>query len=215
MYSKAPTSVYDYLLKSEKNITNRDIPMQTFVAQRDFAEHDDYEKQRTTTLRNLDLSKIDSTFVEIIKTLNSIPHCFTLQCCSGHFFNARHRLDTVDDCLFERNVSGTTQYTIAYIAVCVQKCMFGQGLIERLKKIASMDPGYIQFGCAQWFWQKTVNSYVLQVEPREYRYKDIISLDYPMAIRVQKARDLFMSELQHLVESLQSHLLLEEHEDAM
>ncbi|MCP3929265.1 MAG: hypothetical protein GY705_09220 [Bacteroidetes bacterium] len=153
------------------------------------------------------MSKIDPPLTELIKAFNSLPYCYTLQCCSGHFFNEILRLNYVSRLLFYPEKSDTIQYSIAYIAVCICNCLLGRRLIEGLKKIALMDPEYIQFGCAQWFWQKTVNSYVLQVEPQKYLDKDIISIEYSEAIRVMKARDFFLVKLKDMLTTTKSYLI--------
>ncbi len=181
--------------------------MQTYITSKNLVEHTNYKKQREDTLRRLDMSKIDPLLTDLIKSFNSIPYCFTLQCCSGHFFNDFHRLDNASDFLFDPEKSNTIQYSIAYIAVCIRNCLLGRRLIEGIKKIASMDPEYIQFGCAQWFWQKTVNSYVLQVEPQKYLDKDIINIEYSEAICVMKARDLFLVKLKDMLTTTKSYLI--------
>ncbi len=40
-----------------------------------------------------------------------------------------------------------------------------------LRQIPAIDPEYIQFGCAEWFWEAQVNSYALQVEPMRHMTK--------------------------------------------
>ena len=89
--------------------------------------------------------------------------------------------------------------TIAYIALCIENSPKGKGLLEDLRDIAATDPEFIQFGSAEWFWDRQVNSYALQVEPERYMDKDQVTIDYWEALRVQDVRDSFFSELRNLL----------------
>lgn len=62
-----------------------------------------------------------------------------------------------------------------------------------------IDRAYIQFGSADWFWERWVNSYVLQVEPLSQVGKDEAVLESAEALRVQQTRDLFFEELRDLL----------------
>ena len=57
----------------------------------------------------------------------------------------------------------------------------GKELFEALKEITAIDPENIQFCCAEWFWKRQVNSYVLQVEPDRFKHKDTAELDFKEA----------------------------------
>jgi hypothetical protein len=52
-----------------------------------------------------------------------------------------------------------------------------------------------QFGSANWFWERWVNSYALQVEPVAHRLQDEVILEPAEALHTQRARDLFFREL--------------------
>ena len=65
-----------------------------------------------------------------------------------------------------------------------------------------IDKDYIQFGSAGWFWDRQVNTYVLQVEPDRYRFKDRVFLDYREALHVEKIRDLFFQKLDGIIQSI-------------
>jgi hypothetical protein len=78
----------------------------------------------------------------------------------------------------------------------------GIALFNELENIPSIEENYIQFGCADWFWQKQVNSYTLQVEPRRYMDKDKIQIDYQEALYVEDTRNHFFDKLRKLIKEL-------------
>ena len=59
--------------------------METFTAARAFVQDPHYGRKRQTTLADLDPGAVDPPMVEIIRDFNSLPQCFTLQSCWGHF----------------------------------------------------------------------------------------------------------------------------------
>ncbi len=75
-------------------------------------------------------------------------------------------------------------------------------MFQQLKDIPSIDPEYVQFGCAEWFWERHVNSYALQVEPIRHMTKDRLSVDYREALHIEKIRDKFFTNLKRLVQDL-------------
>ena len=76
----------------------------------------------------------------------------------------------------------------------------GKTLFQGLREIPRIDPDYIQFGCADWFWQKQVNSYALQVEPQNQMYKDIAIVDYQEALNIEKIRNGFFIQIKDLLQ---------------
>lgn len=62
--------------------------METFGAPREFVENTRYSQDRKDALAALDLSSIDEPIVDIVAGFNTLPHCFTLQSCYGHFLCA-------------------------------------------------------------------------------------------------------------------------------
>ena len=91
------------------------------------------------------------------------------------------------------------EYRIAYVAVCIAEGAEGLSLLQDLQAITAVDPERIQFGCADWFWERHVNSYALQVEPERYRFKDSVQIGYQEALRIQRTRDVFWAKLQELL----------------
>jgi len=92
------------------------------------------------------------------------------------------------------------EYRIAYIALCLQNSDSGRALFQDLSGLASTNPKYIQFGCAEWFWGRQVNSYALQVEPERYKTKDRIVVGYREALHIEKVRNEFFSDLGRIIE---------------
>lgn len=83
-------------------------------------------------------------------------------------------------------------YKIAYLAFCLNESPSGRELYRKLEDMTAINPDYIQFGSALWFWERQVNSYVLQVEPDRLKRRDRVRLSYREALCAEKARnDLF------------------------
>jgi hypothetical protein len=70
-----------------------------------------------------------------------------------------------------------------------------------LEGVPLVAPGYIQFGSPQWFWERQVNSYALQVEPDMLKDKDVATIGYQEALRVQDVRDLFFQRITEVVQA--------------
>ena len=66
--------------------------------------------------------------------------------------------------------------------------------------MAARDPDYVQLGSADWFWDRHVNSYALQVEPARFMCMDEAVLDHVEALRVQERRDRFFQDLAELLQ---------------
>lgn len=144
---------------------------------------------------------IDPPIIDLINGFKKLPYCFTLQCCYGHFVcNDRedpHNLAPLP----VKDTMAKVEYRIAYIAFCIENSFPGRELYENLQGIAAIDPKNIQFGCAEWFWQRQVNSYALQVEPDRFKCNDRAMLDYPEALRIDKIRNTFFARLYDMVDA--------------
>ena len=180
--------------------------METFTPEKDIIEDKDYLKRRSESLSSLDLEKIDMPIRPLIESINSLDHCFTLQSCWGHFIYKKGQADDNLDYLEEgHDPNSRVLYRIAYIALCLKDCSKGRDFLEKMKVIGDINMDFIQFGCADWFWKRYPNSFVLQVEPYRYRYKDSIELSYSEALDVQKVRKEFFFRLRAVMaESLMS-----------
>lgn len=177
--------------------------METFTKPKEFVENPDYAKQRRQSLRELNLKEIDPPIVKIIQGLARLPHCFTLQSCYGHFLYDGMADDRNIAPLPESPIIESLEYRIAYLALCIEKSDAGTALFRDLARLTSIDPEYVQFGSAEWFWQRQINSYALQVEPKKLETEDRAVISYEEALHVEKIRDLFFSAMDVV---LQDHL---------
>lgn len=172
--------------------------METLAKPRAMVDSPDYLRQRRAALDALDLRSIDPPIVDLIADFATLSHCFTLQSCYGHFLSSP---DQAPNALERVPVAhaGSVRYRIAYIAVCVANDSSGRGLLESLRQVPRIDPDYVQFGSADWFWKRWPNSYALQVEPKRYEQRDEAILQVAEALHVQSTRDAFFGELRRLV----------------
>lgn len=140
--------------------------------------------------------------VNLINGFNALPFCFTLQCCYGHFvFDGQHDTHHLEP-LPATEIITKIEYRIAYIAFCIENSNSGQELIKSLMEMTDIDPENIQFGCAEWFWNQQVNSYVLQVEPDRFKYQDTAALDFKESLYIQNIRNTCFIRLYELLEKL-------------
>lgn len=174
------------------------VPVETWAESREFVDNPHYHEQRQESSSRLDISTIDAPIVEIIAGFAELPHCFTLQSCYGHFLYDDQRNPNNIEPLPIADSIKSVEYRIAYIALCIQNSDPGRALFHDLGKVPTIDPQYIQFGCAEWFWKRQVNSYVLQVEPKRYMTKDRVSVDYREALHIEKIRNEFFSRLERI-----------------
>ena len=176
--------------------------MKTFTKLKAFVDDPHYYEKREESLCKLQISTIDAPIVEIIKDFAKLPYCFTLQSCYGHFIHkGQENPKNVEPLsLSDLDKSSSIEYRIAYIALCIQNNDLGKQLLQDLKKITKIDPEYIQFGSAEWFWRRQVNSYALQVEPERYKKEDRCRLSIQEALYVEKVRTQVFKELKNLVQ---------------
>ncbi|MFC1925369.1 hypothetical protein ACFLW2_01570 [Chloroflexota bacterium] len=176
--------------------------METFVALKDLIDNPHYHEERQEQLLKLDLSNIDSPIIDIVSGLAGLTYCFTLQSCYGHFLhkNQKNRMNVKPLPISDSIKS--VEYKIAYIGLCIQNNKLGRALFHDLREIPLIDPDYIQFGCAEWFWERQVNSYALQVEPRRYMTIDEPPpISYQEAQHIQKVRNEFFLALRKLIQN--------------
>ena len=86
-----------------------------------------------------------------------------------------------------------------YIAICVEDSHSGREFLRWIRQLPEIDHQYIQFGCADWFWERDQNSYVLQVEPAEHMLKDKCTVDLWEARHIETVRNKFYNHLRTLV----------------
>ena len=177
--------------------------METYVESKEFVDNPAYDRQRKKYLRSLDMGIIDAPLVEIVRGFTRLPYCFTLQSCCGHFLYGSqtdpHNLERLP----VSDSTDSVEYRLAYLAMCIQDSASGRMLYEGLKGLPAIDPEYVQFGCADWFWERQVNSYVVQVEPQRHMAEDTCSIGYQEALHIQETRDRFLAGIDDL---LRQHL---------
>ncbi|MFC1555973.1 hypothetical protein ACFL67_02715 [candidate division KSB1 bacterium] len=173
--------------------------METFTKLKPIINNPLYDEQRKRALMELDLKNVDVPIVGLIENIARIPFCFTLQSCYGHFVHNYQKNEKNTEPLSRYQIITKVKYRISYIALCIQGNMQGKELFLDLKTLTSIDPDYVQFGCADWFWNRQVNSYALQVEPDRYKTKDEAILDMQEAFHVEKIRNEFIKKLQEVI----------------
>ena len=110
---------------------------------------------------------------DIIRDVNLLPYCYTLQSCYGHFlYQGQSNPHSLTPLPVTNDIT-EVDYRIAYIAMVIENSEEGRALLEDIKQLTDLNPYFIQFGCADWFWNQNVNSYALQVEPKDHMYKPL------------------------------------------
>jgi hypothetical protein len=179
--------------------------VETFTQARPLVDDPEFDARRRRSLdereRMLASGSIDAPIASLIDRIRSIPYCFTLQSCSGHFRGA----DGVDhhsvkDLPASDDGEGAVLYRIAYLAFCIKNCGDGDKLLADLTAVPAVDPNFVQFGCAGWFWRGCVNSYVLQVEPVRFATEDCAEVSLAEALRVETVRDRFYVRVDEIID---------------
>jgi hypothetical protein len=173
--------------------------LETLIEPKALVENPNFQNQRRENLTQLKDEIIDEPLIGLIKDFNKLPYCFTLQCCYGHFVYAGNTDPRNIERLPITNAISNVEYRIAYIAFCVENNKSGRKLLEAVKGITNVDPTNIQFGCAEWFWERNVNSFVLQVEPDRFKFEDKAILDYTEALKIEMIRDEFIIHLKNII----------------
>jgi hypothetical protein len=178
------------------------VQVETYADLKELVENPFYREQRQRTLAGLRDDMIDAPIVDIVKGLNELPCCFTLQCCCGHFVHSNqldpHNLDPLP----VADIMNRVEYRIAYVSLCVENSVSGRELIEILRGVTALDPENVQFFCAEWFWERQVNSYALQVMPGRFKHLDSTVLAHEEALRVERLRNEFFQQLRKSLNSI-------------
>ena len=74
-------------------------------------------------------------------------------------------------------------------------------MAEALQEITAIDPENIQFCSAEWFWERQINSYALQVEPDRFKHKDKAIIEYKESLYIEKIRNEFFLRLDELLKN--------------
>ena len=180
--------------------------METYTQAKPFINNPQYKDQREEALKDLDFSIIDAPIIDIIKGFSLINHCFTLQSCYGHFVHSGQTDPRNIEMLSDYNEDSQVDYRIAYMAFTIQNNDLGRRLYRDLQKVAKIDTDYVQLGSADWFWERNVNSYVLQVEPDRYKTQDRVFVSIKEALHLEKVRYHFFEGIREILQEHQRFL---------
>jgi hypothetical protein len=174
--------------------------LETFTEPKELVENPHYQDQRQRSLARLSDDMIDPPILDLVNGFNKLPYCFTLQSCYGHFiYNAQKDSHNLEPLPITDTVA-RVEYRIAYICLCIEKSDLGRKLLDALSEITAIDAENIQLCCAEWFWERRLNSYALQVEPDRFKHRDRAILDYEEALQIEKIRNEFFVRLQELLQ---------------
>ncbi|NMB77751.1 MAG: hypothetical protein GYA23_01495 [Methanomicrobiales archaeon] len=174
--------------------------METFTPPRPFVAHPDYGndrgRYRQGLFREIGSRAIDPPLLALLQECMKVPHGFTLQCCYGHFVHAAEpdKENLVPVSRYTRE-TGPIEYRIAYLALCLEDSPEGHRLYSDLEDVAGLDPAFIQFGSADWFWEQIPNTYCLQIEPERMKEEDRGIVSWEEAIRIEELRGPFFERL--------------------
>lgn len=175
--------------------------METYTTTKAFVDNPAFFDQRQTALLELGVSKIDAPIAQLISDFSRMSCCFTLQSCYGHFLYPTQRNPHNVVPLPHDSKIIDIEYRIAYLAFCIQNSDPGIKLLHDLQNLAAIDPEYIQFGCAEWFWKRQVNSYILQIEPERFSKQDSAIIDYHEALHIEQVRNEFFRQTQQIIQT--------------
>ena len=173
--------------------------METFTRARDMVDDPQFSERRRASLEKLVITEIDRPLVRLVEMLTNVPCCFTLQSCYGHFVYGDIRDPQNLIAMPENDPRGPIEYRIAYLALCVQNSDAGQSLMQDLACVDRIDPEFICWGSADWFWERHVNSYVLQVVPPSALTHDHMNVEYTDAVRIESVKFALYKELETLI----------------
>ena len=177
--------------------------METFTEFKTLVRNPLFHQQREKSLNQLDFNNIDAPIIEIIEDISNLSYCFTLQSCYGHFLYNNQKNPNNIESLPESDNICNVEYRIAYITLCVRNNEQGRILLKELKRIPLIEPDYVQFGCADWFWRQQVKSYVVQVEPERYKTKDKITVNFQETLHLEEVRNECFRRLKKIFENLE------------
>jgi len=185
--------------------------LETFTKPKKFVEAPQFKEQRRQSLLDLAIDDIDAPIAGLITSFSKLSHVYTLQSCYGHFLYPGQMDQQHIGSIPALNDATAITYRIAYVAICLENNPLGKELYEGLSHVPEIAPDHIQFGCAEWFWERHVNSYVLQVEPWREMIKDTAMIGYDEAIYIDKVRNEFFDRLNGLIQEQISIVTLDGH----
>ena len=183
--------------------------METFTNLKPLVDHSSFHEDRRRSIAGLAMNEIDAPIRDIVDAFTKMTCCFTLQCCWGHFLTDRSQDPHTLEPLAALSLAETVEYRIAYLALCIENSDAGRRLMEDLGRTVFLDPEYIQFGSAWWFWDRQINSYALQVEPIRHADQDSVTVPYEEALHVQGVRDLEFAAVREILRRWKTSVLPE------
>ncbi|MEW5913177.1 MAG: hypothetical protein AB1814_11520 [Thermodesulfobacteriota bacterium] len=173
--------------------------MQTFIPLKDFVANPRFAEQRAQALAGLNSGVIDPPLRSLAQDINQLSYCFTLQSCYGHFVHRANQDQYNLAPLPNQDPGGPILYRLAYLTLCLQENQDGRGLLLALVDLGRLDPEYIQVGCAQWFWDHQVNTFVIQVEPEQRKDQDTADVSFQQAKHLEQVKGLVFKRLRRIV----------------
>jgi len=181
------------------------IFMETFAQPKRLVHNPHFRRDHEQAAATLTLDIIDAPIRDVIAAFNALPHCYTMQSCYGHFLHAAQR-DPRSLLTLPTSDTGAVEYRIAYIAFCVEESEAGLRLCSLLQQVTEIDPAYVQFGSPDWFWERHLNSYALQVEPERFKDRDVAMLEHGEALHVQEVRGHFFERLRNVAMAMEREI---------
>ncbi len=181
--------------------------MQTYCPEKPMVANAEFGVHKAAALDSLRKARIDEPIQELVHDLANLDFCFTLQSCWGHFVSSSLPDPQAIRTLRADSLENRYHYKIAYLALCLDNRPRGREFLVRLREIpAAVDPKYVQFGCADWFWKQQVNSYVLQVQPLDNAHVDSMDVNGELALELQGARDVFFRRVREAADEFQGRV---------
>jgi hypothetical protein len=175
--------------------------METYHKPREFVFNPVYRKNWADAVKSIPLNDIDLPIKKLVQNISKLEHCYTQQCCYGHFIHEGQPDPLGINRLAKFSQTTEIKYHIAYMAFCIENSDSGRNLIKNLKNLKNLvdiDRDYIQFLSADWFWDQTVNSYQIQVEPERFKREDRAVVSIDEALHLEKIRDKLYSGLEDI-----------------
>ena len=179
--------------------------METFTLPPPFAAHPGYRNDRERSIAELAAeigrNALDPPLLPLVRECIHIPHCFTVQCCYGHFVHALapDPENLVPISAFSGD-TGPIRYRVAYLALCLRDNPAGHRMYAYLQEMAGRNPAFVQFGSADWFLERMPNTYCLQLEPELMKTKDSGTVSWDEALMIEKRREPFFLQLMTIMQ---------------
>ncbi len=174
--------------------------METFTPPEPFIAHPGFTEERALSLRRLEdlirLAEPDPPLIPLLRLFMQVPSCFTVQSCYGHFVRDQSHDDkNLDPVSSFKDGVQQVRYRLAYMVFCIEESVRGHALYDDLESMTAIDPLYIQFGSASWFWETTPNTYVVQLEPLRGACLDAVLVMLDEASYIERLREQFFGRL--------------------